>query len=193
MYTFIHVNKCGGKSLDSVLVKMLTRKNYREIHGLVGTPVTTRTAGKLILFVRDPIERAISGFHYYRMRKRLYSIDFNEYIQKTKFDNTHMTYSLSWYIKPETISKLDFFFVGTLENMDEDYKRLTATLGIKDPVPLPHKNMTIRLDRKLTETNVNHLKQFYKNDYECLRILDERGLLPKGYYENVCNRVDYKY
>ena len=202
MLTFIHVNKCGGKSIDAALVKLLGRKAYREIHGLVGTPVTEKTQGKLVLFVRDPIDRAISSYHYYRMRKRRYGEDLNEIIdtmrnnrgfaKKELSKNTHLDYSLSKYISPSVMEKLELFFVGTTENIKDDYLKLLDKLEMPRE-PLGHLNMTIRFGKELTEDNLNFLKELYKDDYACLEILRDRGFLTKEYIEGIENKTKYIY
>ena len=200
-YRFIHVNKCGGKSLNHSLNEMLTkkRKEYHEVHGLVGTPVTKNAKGKLILFVRDPIERAISSYHYDRVKKRQYDLDFNDYIRNIQKDsnkmNTHLRFSLSWYIDPEQMKDMNFFFVGTLENISDDYKKLIEKLEIpkNDIVELPHFNMTIRLGHKVDPKNLDFLREYYKKDYECLDILEKKGYITKKYLDNILEKKEYTY
>ena len=62
-FTFIHVNKCGGRSINHALTELFNKKNstiknrpegarsaqYSESHGLVNTPITPKTPGNLIL------------------------------------------------------------------------------------------------------------------------------------------------
>lgn len=222
-FTFIHVNKCGGRSINHALTELFNKKNstiknhrpegarsaqYSESHGLVGTPITSRTPGNLILFVRDPISRFISSYHYGASRKRPFGsiTDVNELVdtmrknktaQEQMFkENLHFGYSLSRYISPENIHKLDFYFVGTTENIRSDFKALVEKIcGQSVDLRLPHFNNTKRRrqGKLLTKENITYLRELYSRDYQCLLSLHSRGYLSKEYIDKVFHNEKYMY
>lgn len=220
-FTFIHVNKCGGRSINHALTELFNKQNltikkrpegvaYSESHGLVNTPITPRTPGNLILFVRDPISRFISSYHYGASRKRPFGgmTDVNELVdtmRKNKTvreqmfkDNLHFGYSLSRYISPENICKLDFYFVGTTENIKNDFKTLIEKIcGAERSVDLrlPHFNNTRRRrqGKLLSKENIVFLRELYSRDYQCLLELKSRGYLSKQYIDKVFDNEKYVY
>jgi len=88
--------------------------------------------------------------------------------------------------------ELNLFFVGTTENLKEDYARLLDKLELPQ-TPLGHHNRTIRLGKGVSEENIKFLKDFYKDDYLCLQILQEKGYLTREYLDNILNKNDYVY
>ncbi len=221
-FTFIHVNKCGGRSINHALTELFRTLHvlrarpfgavYNESHGLVNTPITPKTPGNLILFVRDPISRFISSYHYGASRKRPFGgmTDVNELVdtmRKNKTvreqmfkDNLHFGYSLSRYISPENICKLDFYFVGTTENIKNDFKTLVEKIqghpsgDLRSP-SLPHFNNTRRRrqGKLLTKENIVFLRELYSHDYQCLLGLKSRGYLSKEYIDKVFDNEKYVY
>ena len=229
-FTFIHVNKCGGRSINHALTELFRTLHvlraprpeetslrsgvtYSESHGLVNTPITPKTPGNLILFVRDPVSRFISSYHYGASRKRPFSgmTDVNELIdtmRKNKTareqmfkENLHFGYSLSRYISPENICKLDFYFVGTTENIRSDFKVLVEKIlddrsggDIRSP-SLPHFNNTRRRrqGKLITKENIVFLRELYSRDYQCLLSLHSRGYLSKEYIDKVFHNEKYVY
>lgn len=200
MYTFIHVNKCGGKSIDECLSKFCkdNKLEYQEIHGLVGRPVTKRTKGSLILFVRDPIERFISSYWYYR--RNHYLCDLNELIEKMRKGykeemfkkNLHFFYSLSSYIHDP--GQLTFYFIGYQETLERDFKRLIDKISEDNKIESPEYklyrlNKTKRLNKELSKENIKYLRELYKRDYEILEKLD----VDSEWLKRVNERTDYKY
>lgn len=204
-YTFIHVNKCGGKSINDILSKYSKDYNliYQEVHGLVGRPVTKKTPGKLILFVRDPIDRFISSYWYFRRNHYLPDLNDlveeicdNDYRRNEVFNrNLHFGYSLSSYLV--NVDDLDFYFVGTTENIKQDVQKLMKKISDENSTPneytLYHLNRTKRKNKKLSKKSVNFLKKFYERDYFILNKLHEKGYLTKEYIDRINNRVDFIY
>lgn len=219
-FTFIHVNKCGGRSINHALTELFRTLHvlrarpegavYNESHGLVNTPITPKTPGNLILFVRDPVSRFISSYHYGASRKRPFGgmTDVNKLIDTMRInktareqmfkDNLHFGYSLSRYISPQNICKLDFYFVGTTENIKNDFKTLVEKIldgrDLRSPL-LPHFNNTRRRrqGKLLTKENIAFLRELYSRDYQCLLSLHSKGLLSNEYIDKVFHNEKYMY
>lgn len=209
-FWFIHVNKCGGKSIDQALKKSLD--DYQEIHGLVGS-VSLNSSRNYILFVRDPIQRFISSYKYHQqcrgqvLRTHVQKNgDINDFIDQIKKSevvrkkafriNLHLHYSLGEYVSEKAARDLQFYFVGTTENIKRDFVKLVNKLR-KDQqcfglMKLDHFNRTNKRNRCIiSEENVRYLRELYANDYKIMKILTERGYLSQEYYDKITTQRFY--
>jgi hypothetical protein len=181
---FIHINRCGGKSIEKALWNIEPShgsSDHRTIKGL------QRIMKKKIInsyfkftICRNPWDRIVSLYNYY---KRVVYDDVieNKYIteesllsfrnfcyhvrdNQTKLCPTQLSYILGIDGKP----KMDF--IGRLENIGDDWKNICEKLEIN--IKLPHLNKSKRwwnikkykkyYDRDLT----NVIKTIYKDDID---------------------------
>lgn len=189
-YVFVHVNKCGGKSIHTALKKLCLEKRvpYEEMHGNHLRPVHIKKPYNYILFVRDPIMRFVSSFYYYRQRTGFPKgtpHDLNEFITLLKTNhsfriicektNLHFHYSLDKYVVNSVVaSMVPWYFIGTTESINESFKELQEKMFGKDhhPVTLDNYNFTIKGQEPMTEENIRYLREEYlKNSYEILAAL----------------------
>ncbi|MHC5109457.1 MAG: sulfotransferase family 2 domain-containing protein [Planctomycetota bacterium] len=78
----------------------------------------------------------------------------------------------------------DLFFMGQLDRLEEDFRRLKCKLGIPDHAALPSDDYTAHrtpesADRRLDDQAIATLKQWYKQDFEfielCQELFDDEG------------------
>lgn len=144
---------------------------------------------KLICFVRNPLSRCFSMFYYHKLHKRF--LDFNVFIdhiwksKKTKSyiqDSSHTDVNInlpllktpkgnniaySWKCQSSWIPE-DIFFLGKLENLEEDLLSLCQKLGCKYQYIKIHTNKNPYSYSKdnITEETKSRVFQLYKEDYE---------------------------
>jgi hypothetical protein len=89
-----------------------------------------------------------------------------------------------WFKNPDyLLSRLqDIAFVGTQQNLNDDFLHLKTKLGLPESVQLPqdkvntHKNPD-HLDKHLDSQAVANLKKWYASDYMFLDLLAEKGFI----------------
>jgi hypothetical protein len=204
VYTFVHINKSAGRSINQALQSFCQQHGlpYEEIHGKVGK-VTNNSKRKYILFLRDPIDRFISSYHYHRQRRGPLP-DINTLIPQThKYftTNLHFYYSLATYVTPSCAQFTNWFFVGFFNNVQKDFNRLIDTIkqdaGLSSTVAYPKlftTNKTTRLHKQVSQENIEQLRnQIYKLDYDTLQVLYEKGYIPEQWYTTVRTKMIYEW
>lgn len=116
---------------------------------------------------------------------------------KNQTENNHIFQGLGFYINNKEIKKAiknnDVIFVGTLENFDEDFKKLKQKIGKNDDyhkIDKKNVNKNENDDKYLSKKALENIKEFYKGDYEALKILRDYNYISDEYY-NSC--FYYKY
>lgn len=111
----------------------------------------------MITWVRDPVERAISHYFYYKMDKAYpnildYAKDFHNY---------------ETYILDCDLSR--FKFIGIAERLDDSLKRFLVEFNIdtnKDLLKLTPKKTNINIGKPEINIEIKEeMKQFFKDDY----------------------------
>lgn len=209
MYRFIHVNKCGGNSIHLTLNRLYLRirafKNfdYKQKHDNGRQPLSDYISDstKVFIFVRDPIERFLSAYRYKNCKEDLNIVLTCFGCPKDVIDDkSHMGSSLSTYLTIDDIQKYhengQWWFVGTTENISDDYlvmtRKLRDELGVECP-PLLHLNRTERLGKRLSDSAVLFLRKYFEKDYNCMDMFCKLGYLSEEYVNGVKNRMDYNY
>jgi hypothetical protein len=78
----------------------------------------------------------------------------------------------------------DIFFMGSQENLDNDFRILKKLLGAKPSLGLPrdsnlmHKNPT-NIDKRISRKGQKNLREWYKEDYKFLELCLEKELVNK--------------
>ena len=184
-FLFSHINKCGGTTVDTMLVKYCDK--FSEDH--IGIPVDklyetlnqtkhqnmrqmindkTKDYFKFS-FVRNPWDKLVSVFYYRRLRYGLYtSIDFKQFIKhnvkKWKVDtiSNENANALQYNWLCDFNGKLVTDFIGKIENFQEDFNTICDKIGIPRK-QLPHKNATKH--KHYTEYYDDETKQLVAEKY----------------------------
>jgi sulfotransferase famil protein len=182
----IHIPKCGGTAFKSNLTKNIKNsnvncykgnflhkdKNYDCYHGHLGFVNAKKKLPdyKFITWVRDPIKRSISYYNYAKYtRKDNFSKKFKKnnptYIDFMKSSNSDFIISeIDSYITNIN----DFYFIGILEDFENELKRLYDLMGWdKKNMILNKTNVSNKSEEIiLTEEDKIFIKNKLSNEYE---------------------------
>ena len=150
----------------------LLYEHVREIH--------LKYHPKVITWMRDPVERVISN--YYFLMKRIRE-DIRDHPQKRKINYSLLEYArdciinkATTYLKGIDLERL--FFIGFLENFDQDLKLLGKMLEWKKSVPPIHIN-----DSSKFETNALYPTKRHEITEEIRQEIRELNLKDVKLYE----------
>ncbi len=104
-------------------------------------------------FVRNPWDLQVSSYHHV-MRERPHLLkgikSFDDFL-KFKFEEKRpYHYILDASVRPQWYSLIDVDgtclvdFIGRYENLEENFKKVCKKIGLKKPLPLPHKRKSKR-------------------------------------------------
>lgn len=166
-FIFIHINKCGGTTIDTLFSGDFAGHtkafDYKKQY-----PTEFKNYFKFT-FIRNPWDRVVSFYHYQIKRKWDYypfdeTIPFKEFVKnwlkqmpRQTTLNTHPCYD---WISDEH-DELIIDFVGRVENFQKDFDIVCEKIGIPQ-CKLPHNN----------KTNHKHYTEYY--DEETKEIVAEK-------------------
>jgi len=129
-------------------------------------PIIEKYNPKVIVWLRDPVDRVISNYYFFmkRIRQgraperqlRKKDVTLLEYARKPRKTN-----KISDFLKGMELE--DFFFIGLLERFEEDILELASKMGWTQQITFPHTNSNV--DFKLN----NDCKTQYKDIDEKMR------------------------
>lgn len=162
-FLFIHIPKTAGTSIEEALFDYQDFNYLNEPHPIVAqyrTYLTSELYDSLFKFsfVRNPWALQVSTYKYYVVNNDI-DMTFDEYI-KWKFmgypkdyedrvrnpeDSQllvayHMNRLPQTYFLMDEYGEIQMDYIGSLENIDEDFKELCNHLKLSDDVYLPHSN-----------------------------------------------------
>jgi len=198
-YVMIHIGKCGGNTVRSILTKYKYSIIHKHIHSVNFNPIR-----KYIILIRNPISRIISAFNWrynlvcdtktqrnrfpgekellqkYRTINSLAEDIYNSDGSKKKFYIHHIHEDINFYIgnflddcKVENIHGIIM-----TETLKEDIKRL---FDIDEELPYKLKNEPY--DKRLSALGYSNLKKYLKKDYDCIDKLYKMNLLTQMQYD----------
>ena len=147
-FIFIHINKCGGSTIDRLLGGGLFGGHKKVFDYKKLNPKEFDNYFKFT-FVRNPWDRVVSFYFYQMKRNWIYypfdeTIPFKEFVKnwliqmprQTKL-NTHPCYD--WISDKDDNLQVDF--IGRFENLQQDFNIVCDKIGIPQQ-QLPRKNAT---------------------------------------------------
>jgi len=180
-YQFVHIPKTGGTCIEDAIEMNYTDKFvYKKPHALkcVNNEIS-------ITILRDPYERFISMFKYWKSGSDLRSRpdDFVEkygeytikdYINLLKVDSPALTRAFTWdfHYAPATfwINNTNYkkiIIIKYCSDLDRKFKKLLTLLRIKDKqVPVPKTNVsTIKSEIILDEEDKAYIRKRFAGDF----------------------------
>lgn len=136
-------------------------RNAREVKQIIGDKPFLYT------FIRDPYDRAVSMYEYFRQKGDIKCNSFEEYCDNLiRVDKMHSRAKLP---QMYWLKGVEFDFVGKFEALEKDLKELSAIIGV-DLKEIPHLNPSKRKD---TDSYYNDktrkiITNYYKEDFDNL-------------------------
>lgn len=152
--TFIHIPKTGGTSISQWLITQANGKwMFEKTHG--GKHATISLIRKLhphdlgytFVSIRNPWDRLVSGYHYYRKRKKLQDVTFEQFIHRKDWHSLNKAQAEYFELK-------DVQAIIRVENMNEDFKQVQEFLNRRNR----------SLTRENRSTRDNDYRQYYINN-----------------------------
>lgn len=199
VFTLIHIGKCGGSTVSSVLEAHRVR-----FHRTHMTRVRFDPAKRYVIVIRNPIQRFVSAFHW---RYKLVVVDKT---QKGRFRgeaetlehygnantlaetidtfNIHTSYihhikeDISYHLRDflasacSTTKKDCIRGVITTEHLNEDVKTL---FGVDNTI---HEKRNSLEKPALSPLGRANLRKYLEKDYECIDTLYKMGCLTEDQY-----------
>ncbi|NNE35659.1 MAG: sulfotransferase family 2 domain-containing protein [Rhodothermales bacterium] len=149
-YVFIHINKTGGRSVETALGCVYEHKTALEKIAEIGPGVWD--AKFTFAFVRNPWDRAVSQYAYRRKTKQHAAQDedmsFDTWLERVYVErdptliNKEILFAPQSHWLTDADGALLVDFVGRFERFEEDFRHVCDQIG-KHAV-LPHKNRSSR-------------------------------------------------
>ena len=181
-YTFIHPTKTGGTALEQYF-----SKNYRNHISGSGHSNKCNSCDNPIIIIRDPIERIISMYKYWKNGaisgryqrdeawiQRVKDIDFENFINLIDRNDPLLFHTFTWnqhFVSySEWITEKDWkttIIILYDSNLNNRLNNLFEYLKIPNKnINLNHVNVSKKVDDIiLTETIKNKIKKIYKYDF----------------------------
>ena len=200
----LHIGKTGGTAVRTAIGGRKTRDYDVVVHGHDDTLPDVPAGDQVIFFVRDPVTRFVSAFYSRQRQGR--PLTFHPWTEGeekafTTFSGPgdlaralasgdepprdamaairHVREPLSkWLVDEDYLrSRLeDVYFVGSQEQLDEDFVRLKEMLGLPARIRLPSDDVAAHrnprgLDYALDDVAVQNVRSWYAGDYALLDVL----------------------
>jgi len=174
-FSFIHINKTGGSSIEGALKAPLIHETALTFRDRIGTERWDKRFSFAI--VRNPWDRAVSQFHYRRMTNQTglsdTSLLFNDWIRNVfltrspQFMNEEIMFlpQIEWVSDEEGNIMVDY--IGKFENLQQSWDDISERLN-RQPSRLPHKKKSSRGDYQsyYDEESKDIVGDFFKRDIE---------------------------
>ena len=196
MIRVIHIGKCGGSTVSTILRKY----NIRHEHVHMKKPIFNDTH-KYLIIIRNPIDRFISAFNW---RYKLVVLDktqetrfageketlikytsvntlaerIAEYDVQTSYIH-HIAEDIHFYLGGflKTCTKEKILGVVTQEDLDHDVYNIFAVRNNN-----VHQKNNTKTDKYISPLGRDLLKQYLYKDYECIDKLFALGCLTEKQY-----------
>jgi len=198
-YYYLHIGKTGGLAIR----ELFGRNKLKFFAGHIEANLCPSLKNtKIIFFYRDPIERFISAFYYYKFKLKLpYISEYNTpndlaevwnptrkefHIIKNNSKCTHLWKTLFDYLGPiDNLEELkdSLFFVGNYDNnFPEEVRKMSEKMGLRNTKVI-QKNRFNQFagknrvkDKNLSSLAKENLEQYFSEDYKIIRWIEENKI-----------------
>lgn len=152
--TFIHIPKTAGTSISRwLLTQGKGQWKFQNTHGGKHAPISLirklypGDLGFTFVSIRNPWDRLVSGYYYYRKRRKLQDLTFEQFVLRRDWHSLNKAQS-------EYFESKDVQTIIRLENIHEDFKPIQDLFN-RSHKPLPRENRS---------TRDNDYRQYYINN-----------------------------
>jgi hypothetical protein len=171
-FTFIHINKNAGCSIEDALGLKKAHKTAQVAREQIGSEQWQNQF--TFSFVRNPWDRVVSQYHYRLTinKTNLASdkISFNDWVKLTYQNKDSVYYDkpllfmqqIDWLVDADSTILVDF--IGRFENLESDFRYVCKQ--INHPYNLLHLNSTIHDNYKqyYNDESVDIVRRYFIND-----------------------------
>ncbi|MFV1985834.1 MAG: sulfotransferase family 2 domain-containing protein [Gemmatimonadota bacterium] len=179
-YTFVHINKTGGSSIEQALGMPFQHRTALELRELIGDAAWDRRFS--FAFVRNPWDKAVSHYHYRVKTGQMglgdTPVPFDEWVIRAYGEHDPAYYDqprmfmpqYQWLSGPSGNSMVDF--VGRFERLHDDFAEVCRRIDVDASLP--------------------HLKKSKHRDYRDLYSTECRDVIARV-FEGDLERYDYEF
>ena len=170
-YLFIHINKTGGRSIETALGCVYEHKTARQKRREVGAAVWDEKF--TFAFVRNPWDRVVSQYFYRRQTEQgAEDLSFEDWVRRVYAEQDPQLRSREVLFLPQsdwvTDENGDYLvdFVGRFERFEEDFQHVCDRIGVAKS--LPHKNKSSRGDYRAyyTDETAGIVARYFAEDID---------------------------
>jgi hypothetical protein len=194
-FSFIHPTKCGGTAVEIFLLKNYSKYFIMQTHHLL----KCNNYNNPIIIIRDPIERFISLFKYWKYGSEIFirdkiflekykNISIKEFISLIKENKTNtLFYSFTWnkHFQKMThwINNTDYKNIIILKyknDMNDTIQKMLHLFKIPTIVDKKVEKCNISKNKEqiiLDEEDIDFIKDFFKEDFELIHLINTQPKL----------------
>lgn len=180
-FSFIHINKTGGSSIEHALRVPLIHETATTFRNNIGADRWQRRFSFAI--VRNPWDRAVSHYHYRQMTDQTglggNSLSFKDWLRKVYVEQS-----------PEYVDDGKMFLTQTDWLTDENGQVIVDYIGRFEQLDEAWGEICERLNRKTTA--LPHVKKSSRRDYRDYYDKESRDIVADFFKEDVAN-FDYSF